>query len=150
MGTNFYYKIPIVKRKQEELKELITESPNFSELKDAIYELEQSNSIHLGKRSYGWQFLWDFHKGKFYASNLESIKYFLETGGGYIEDEYGERFTTEQFFEDEIKDCLYKDDKHLDALDYWLKYPNERCGSTPTENEFIIDELRFSRHEDFS
>lgn len=150
MGTNFYYKIPIAKRKQEELKGMITEDPSFYELKDAIEEIEKSHNIHLGKRSYGWQFLWDFHNGKFYASNLDSIKHFLDNGGGYIEDEYGERFTTEQFLDDEIKDCLYQDETHMDAFGYYRKYPLERYGATPAESEFISDGLRFSRYEDFS
>lgn len=149
MGTNFYYKIPIDKRKQEELKSMITENPDFSELKNEIWDIEQSNNIHLGKRSYGWQFLWDFHNGKFFEPDLDSIKHFLTSGNGSIENEYGEKFSLEQFI-DEIEDCLYKDDNHVDIATYYRKYPTERYGITSSEQEFSSDGLRFSKYEDFS
>jgi hypothetical protein len=149
MGTNFYYKIPISKKRQKELKEMITEDPSLSEICDAIYDIKENNVIHLGKRSAGWQFLWDFNNGKFFASNLKSIEHFLNTGGGYIEDEYGERFTTDQFFKDEIVDCLYKDERHCDIAGYQKQHPEEGHYYTPINEEFISDGLRFSRHTDF-
>lgn len=151
MGTNFYYKIPIHKRKVEELKNLITEEPDFTELLNEIEEITKNNSIHLGKRSCGWQFLWDYHKGRFYKDNLNSIKEFIDTSGGYIENEYGEKFTPDEFFNDEIKDCLYKDEKHCDSKSYQEKHPYEHHYYMPSDIEFISsDNLRFSSSEDFA
>ena len=151
MGTNFYYKIPIHKRKVEELKNLITEEPDFTELLNEIEEITKNNSIHLGKRSCGWQFLWDYHNGRFYKDNLNSIKEFIDTSGGYIENEYGEKFTSDEFFNDEIKDCLYKDEKHCDSKSYQEKHPYEHHYYMPSDIEFISsDNLRFSSSEDFA
>lgn len=150
MGTNFYYKIPIQKRTVKELREMITEDPDYDNIRECLDELEKNHNIHLGKRSYGWQFLWDFHNGKFYGANLRSIKNFLETGGGYIINEYGEKFTIEQFFGDEIKDCLYKDKSHCDAYSYHAAHPEEPLYYTISDHEFSNDNLRFSKDEDFS
>lgn len=149
MGTNFYYKIPLKKREIEELKDCITEDPSLRELKDCIYMITENRVIHLGKRSYGWQFLWDFHSGDHYEANLNSIKEFLKNSGGYIVNEYDEKFTIEQFFEDEIKDCLYKDENHCDAYAYHEKHPEEYKYNI-SSHEFSSDGLRFSRDEDFS
>ncbi len=151
MGTNFYYKIPIHKRKVEELKNLITEEPDFTELLNEIEEITKNNSIHLGKRSYGWQFLWDYHNGRFYKDNLNSIKEFIATSGGYIENEYGDKFTLDQFFNDEIKACLYKDENHYDAKAYQETHPEESQYYNSNDIEHIsTDGLRFSTFENFS
>jgi hypothetical protein len=151
MGTNFYYKIPIHKRKVEELKNLITEEPDFTELLNKIEEITKNNSIHLGKRSAGWQFLWDYHDGRFYKDNLNSIKEFINTSEGYIENEYGEKFTSDEFFDDEIKACLYKDKTHCDIKAYQKNHPNESFYYNPNDVEYIsIDGLRFSTSENFS
>ena len=56
--------------------------------------------VHLGKRSHGWQFLWDFHDGRYFKANLESIKEFLKDK--IIVDEYGEVFSLDQFLNIEI------------------------------------------------
>ena len=44
-------------------------------------------SIHLGKRSAGWQFLFDASHGLFKDS--DSLAAFLQVFGGHIENEYG-------------------------------------------------------------
>lgn len=98
--------------------------------------LEQE--IHLGRMSYGWQFLWDYHNGIYFQPTLESIKKFLSQDGITIYDEYGRKFTLEQFI-DEIRPSLYKDRNHQDGM-------NSNCGA----NYFINDGLRFSKFEDFS
>lgn len=150
MGTNFYYRIPIKSRKIKELQNLITKNPNFDKLKDEIYKIENKNNIHLGKRSYGWQFLWDYHKGEFYQPNLKSIKDFLSNGIGEIYDEYGQAFGVDEFFNDEIKDFLYLDDKHCN-IDTYVDPDGHSSKYRGSNFEFTSDDgLRFSHSENFS
>ena len=151
MGTNFYYIIPISESKQQELKDMITSKPDFYDLKNEIELVERRHKIHLGKRSYGWQFLWDYHGGKFFEDNLQSIQEYLKNSGGEIQDECGEKITVENFFNDELKSCLYKDDTHDTLESYYAKYPErDRWGISPSREEFISkDGLRFSKNQDF-
>jgi hypothetical protein len=149
MGTNFYYKIPLSKREIQDLKDSITEDPSLSTFEDLAAIYTDKKVIHLGKRSYGWQFLWNYNDGDFYKDNLESIIKFLKEEGGWIENEYGDKFNVEQFF-NEIQDCLYKDENHCDAISYHLKHPEEPCYEDPSKHEYQSSGLRFSRHSEFS
>lgn len=93
--------------------------------------------VHLGKRSYGWQFLWDYHDGRYFKANLESIKKYLKDK--IIFDEYDEVFSLDQFLNEEIVDYLYNTDGKLhDGIE------------TLSSDYFISDGLRFSKSEDFS
>lgn len=152
MGTNFYCKKLDKKYRKEfsddlnELSQYITYNIDNIELDlvEKVKEFIESNSdleeeIHLGKRSYGWQFLWDYHNGKYFNSNLDSIKEFLSQDGIIIYDEYGNFYEVEQLFNDELSNCLYKDAMHDDGMDgeyseYYFKSE---------------DGLRFSKFEDF-
>lgn len=153
MGTNFYCKKLDKKHRKEffddlnELSQYITYNIDNIELDlvEKVKEFIESNSdleeeIHLGKRSYGWQFLWDYHDGKYFNSNLDSIKEFLSQDDIIIYDEYGNFYEVEQLFNDELANCLYKDATHNDGMDgeyseYYFKSE---------------DGLRFSKFEDFS
>lgn len=153
MGTNFYCKKINKKRRKEfsdslnELSQYITYNIDNTELDlvEKVKEFIESNSdleeeIHLGKRSYGWQFLWDYHDGKYFKPNLESIKNFLSQDDIAIYNEYGEHFTVDQLFNDELNNSLYKDSTHDDGMnggysEYYFKSE---------------DGLRFSKFEDFS
>ena len=96
--------------------------------------------IHLGKRSYGWQFLWDYHNGKYFNPNLDSIKEFLSQDDIIIYDEYENFYEVEQLFNDELSDCLYKDAIHDDGM-----------GGEYSKYFFKSEDgLRFSKFEDFS
>lgn len=152
MGTNFYCrKINRKHRKMfsddlNELSQYITYNIDNTELDlvEKVTEFIESNSdleeeIHLGKRSYGWQFLWDYHDGKYFNSNLDSIKEFLSQDDIIIYDEYGNFYEVEQLFNNELANCLYKDAIHNDGMDgeyseYYFKSE---------------DGLRFSKFEDF-
>lgn len=152
MGTNFYYKIPLKKRDKEVLHGMIDNLPEcgFNEINEKLAELEQETNIHLGKRSYGWQFLWDYHNGKFYKASLKSIKEFIRYNNGWIEDEYGQTFTMEEFFNDEIGDRLYLDENHCDAYQYHKNHPEEPLHYNIHEHEFQSEDgLRFSYDENF-
>ena len=137
MGMNFYAKkitnketkqrlTNIIKNDmptKQELYELINDG-SIEDVSQKLYDLwnnfsttydEENKSIHLGKRSGGWQFLWQFHDGEFYSDNLNSIKEFLNNPDFQIVDESGNVFTTDDLWNLEhywkvnppAHDCMY-------------------------------------------
>jgi hypothetical protein len=165
MGTNFYkYRIKKnnktvvdnIKEKFEEIINNISKNGFINEY-DIVCLNEKLDKckiekIHLGKRSGGWQFIWNHNDKKYYQDNLESIKEFLNDGDGWIEDEYGERFTPEQLLNDKIGACLYNDPERYinghqydERENYYCAWKN--CG----QYEYTTsDGLRFSTSTDFS
>lgn len=154
MGTNFYLRKKVSNKDKEELLSYL--DSKYAELRkqintnpyglryaldDFYYEVTSdlcpyNNDIHIGKRSAGWQFLWDYHGGKYYRASLEDIKKFLSNPDYEIVDEYGETFTFEQFFNEEVGKSLYEGKNGLEeGLSSYF---------------FISDGLRFSNYEDFS
>lgn len=151
MGTNFYYKIPLKKREIENLKKLIVEDPEMPALMEELDDIQRTHVIHIGKRSAGWQFLWDLNDGDYYEDNLNSIKDFFNRNDGYIENEYGNKFTVDEFFNEEINECLYKNDNCCDSYSYHKKHPNEDYYYPLGAYEYISkDGLRFSKLKDFA
>lgn len=151
MGTNFYCKRPVSKENRkkivEQINHLIKEVENENNnvnLQDIFLAYRENidtllpEQIHLGKRSYGWQFLWDYHNGKYYDENLESIKIFLEDK--IIYDENDEVFSLDDFLNDELGGCLYNKDGKLD----------DGMNSEYSHEFFLSDGLRFAKFEDFS
>src|SRR5574344_1368372 len=112
MGMNFYAKkinnketkqrlVNIIKDDMPTKKELyeLINNGSIEDVSQKLYDLwnnfstaydEENKSIHLGKRSGGWQFLWQFHDGKFYNDNVNSIKEFLNNPDYQIVDESGD------------------------------------------------------------
>lgn len=64
-------------------------------------ELLTSNTVHIGKRSGGWKFLFNHNHWKYYDHTRESIDAFLR-GCYEIRDEYGDSLTIEQFWSDYV------------------------------------------------
>lgn len=175
MGTNFYKVLPApedypkqVKKVLEEIElELIKEGKISYDTQEKLSNLSKvKRAIHLGKRSCGWQFLWNHNYGKYYDVNIDSIKEFLNSPG-HIEDEYGKVFTVEQFLEDEIKDFLWGDDErhNCNGTSYYKKHPKEsyhnynRKGSVyirgkvyqwSGNGDFLVNGLRFADTTEFS
>jgi len=113
MGTN-YYRIPTVDEMESKKLKLIEDiatldlSPSNVE-RGFQFEIENSwetespwdrfvrdTNIHLGKRSGGWLFCWNFHKNKHY-SNKEQLLEFIRSGR--VVDEYGEEWEVEKFID---------------------------------------------------
>lgn len=159
MGTNFYAIEKISKNKRTKLiglaYNMLDDFENNEDISNAWEEYQESiteelpKPIHLGKRSAGWQFLWDYpaiYNGMFkthfwemnneYEINLNTIKEFLKDK--IIFDEYENKYTLDSFLE-EIKNVLYKTDDLDDGMngEYSTQY-------------FIHDGLRFSRFTGFS
>ena len=111
MGTNFY-RIPTEKEIEERKAKLISllekmdmdpasVENKFRKPQEGSWDwyspwdhFTQDISIHLGKRSMGWKFCWNFHDNKYY-SNKEDLLEFIR--GGRVVDEYGEEQEVEEF-----------------------------------------------------
>lgn len=152
MGTNFYCRKIDRKHRKMFSKDLSAlnehillniDNPEVNLLEEVNRFISDyrdfEKEIHLGKRSYGWQFLWDYHDGKYFNSNLDSIKEFLSQDGIIIYDEYENFYEVEQLFNDELSNCLYNDAMHDDGM-------NGKYSEYYFKSE---DGLRFSKFEDF-
>lgn len=101
--------------------------------------------IHLGKRSAGWKFLWNFNGNRFYSNKNELLKFIRS---GRVVDEYGDLIENEEF----IKMALEwgEPDGHV----YNESYVREHSlfgiyGSDPQYYSKIIDGLVVSSHDEF-
>lgn len=108
--------------------------------------LEDTN-IHLGKRSSGWKFCWNFHKNKYY-SNKDELLDFIRNGR--VVDEYGEEQNVEEFITMALEwgepDGLIVDEKYRKSERMKGK------GSffdDPRYDDIIIDGLRVSSATEF-
>jgi hypothetical protein len=157
MGTN-YYRIPTdseMKLKKEKLTNLVKNldlSPSSIESK---FRMEQADSfdrisiwdefidgtrIHLGKRSSGWKFLWNFNDDKYYKNKEELLKFIRS---GRIVNEYGEEIEVEEFIE------MALNWNGLDIIEYYKQYPSRKAYSFGTIEKYV-DGLRVSNTADFS
>ena len=90
MGTN-YYRIPT--------------TTNLKRTRGLTIEcLGDTESIgtHLGKRSAGWLFCWNFHNGLYYENKQDLFSYIRS---GLILDEYGEEIDKDEFINMAISWC---------------------------------------------
>lgn len=168
MGTNFYkvlkpkytkkQKTEITKKINEQTKKLkeYFNDNNYIERYDIEDYFEMLNElrpvkVHLGKRSGGWQFLWNHNNEKYYKKTLQSIKEFLDEDNGFIVDEYGERFTTEQLLNEEIGESMYNDpDRFINGYQFDEKEKFVYSWAKCSKYEFTTTEgLRFSISTEF-
>lgn len=159
MGTNFYAHIKPSKEQHEEMVKLLNQK-QYEQLKEMINDVMVK--YHIGKRSYGWQFLFSPHKSKNaweqempWENTLQSIKDFLAREDVEICDEYGTQFTPEQFWDEEIGDSLYNDpEKYINVKQYYESGTDgleHAWWVKPEDHEFITKEgLRFSTTPEFS
>ena len=156
MGTNFYLRKKVSEEDKQKVSEYIF-NDNWSEARDLFAEM--TNRIHIGKRSSGWQFVWNANRFKYFEPNIESLQNWLKSG--IIENEYGREFTFEEFWNDEIKDFLYEGwnlEKYYTEpgnkwwgcdIPYYFKDKVEKF-NIDKYGEFVIDGLRFTTNEEFS
>ena len=165
MGTNFY-RLPTASEMVTRKLNLINDisnldlsvssiGDNFSvpieDSWDYINPWEKFNdgiNIHLGKRSAGWKFCWNFNENKYY-SNKEELLSFIRSGR--IMDEYGEELNVEEFI------TMALDWGEPDGLVYNGAY--DKMMIEKHQNHYslhekhydkIIDGLRVSQSTDFS
>ena len=176
MGTNFYARIIPSKERKKKLIELIEEKDfNVRSIRDEFEEMfgfsDESNwhspVVHLGKRSWGWKFLWnpnwysvedghyDSEKGvyiskkilkKYYDLTKESIKKFMSRPDIRIEDEYGSYFDGIDLFNELLewdRTPWINGDPKIDAKDYY-KTKNEYLDFCGREDEYFFKEYGFT------
>ena len=160
MGTNFYARHIPTEAEYVEMQKALTER-QLDKLEELIKQSKAE--YHIGKRSCGWQFLFAPHvklrsgfenSGKIvspWENTLESIKKYLSRSDVEIYDEYGQKFTPDEFWNEEVGESLYNDPEHyINGDQYYKKYPNQRSSMFLENTEFTTEEgLRFSTDEDF-
>jgi hypothetical protein len=118
MGTN-YYRIPTHEEVEKRKESLIWKIKNLpitpTDIKINFREYEETWDtyspwdtftkdicVHLGKRSSGWRFCWNFHHKKYYTSREELFAFIRS---GRVVDEYGEEMSTDEFIEMALNWC---------------------------------------------
>jgi hypothetical protein len=164
MGTN-YYRIPTQSEMETRKSKLIKDiadldiSPSNIETEFRQYKSEYSwdsesvwdrfiegTSIHLGKRSSGWKFCWNFHKDKYYSNKEELIQFVLS---GRVVDEYGEQIDSQEFLDMAFAwgepDGLVADKEYFDSNNHnsWMSNPSDYYDKE-------VDGLRVSSSTQFS
>ena len=165
MGTN-YYRIPTVSEIEERknmLQSRIRTMPitpdvienNFGYIDNPDDEWEQlspwsefieGTSIHLGKRSSGWKFCWNFHNNKYYSNKEELIEFILS---GRVVDEYGEEIESQEFLD--MAFAWGEPDGLVADKEFFEK--NERMVWMSNQSDYydkIVDGLRVSSSTEFS
>ena len=163
MGTN-YYRIP-TEEEMEKRKSKLIEKINTLELTPSninrnfrtlagTQEYENINIwdefiddtlIHLGKRSGGWKFCWNFHNNKFYANKNALLSYIRS---GRVVDEYGKEEDVEEFIKMALEWC--QPDGLIANAIYMSKQNRPLYLNNPTYYDKEIDGLRVSSSVDFS
>lgn len=169
MGTN-YYRIPTVTEMEEKKKKLqmrieeldlslgtiergfctLENSESTWDYHSPWSEFIEDTSIHLGKRSMGWRFCWNFNKEKYYRDKEELLTFIRS---GRVVDEYGAEQEVEEFIQmalswGEPDGFLY----NQDYLDHMKKegYHRDHTYDTSKYFDLIVDGLRVSSSTDFS
>lgn len=103
-------------------------------------EFMEGIKVHLGKRSMGWKFCWNFHDNKYYSNKDELLKFIRS---GRVVDEYGELQDTEEFIEMALNwgktDGLSVDEQYVINHGFSFSHMDK-----------VIDGLRVSSATEFS
>jgi len=159
MGTNFY-RIPTVNELEARRNRLMSRIRQMELTVESVNknfkigvtdqfenwspwdEFSDNVKVHLGKRSMGWKFLWNFNEDK-YFKDKESLLEFIRSGR--IVDEYGDEINQEKFI-DMALDWGKEDGYDIES--YYLEYPERR--NSWSRPERYVDGLRISDSINFS
>lgn len=164
MGTN-YYRIPKASEMEERKFKLMNEISNLqldpeniergfrTQLDDSFDYTSpwdtflDGTNVHLGKRSSGWKFCWNFHNNKYY-SNKEELLSFIRSGR--VVNEYGEELEVEEFITMAVE--WGEPDGLIVNEEYRKKQRLKGFGTffdNPNYDDLIIDGLRVSSSTEF-
>ncbi len=102
-------------------------------------------TVHLGKCSVGWKFLWNFHDNEHYSSKKELMKFIRS---GRIVDEYGTEMKPNDFIKmvaEWYPDGHVFDNKYIQA-----HYVRSGLSWKSTDYDSELDGLRISAATEFS
>jgi hypothetical protein len=103
--------------------------------------------VHLGKRSMGWKFCWNFNDNKYYTNKEELLSYIRS---GRVINEYGEELTSEEFITMALE--WGEPDGSIYDKEYRMKEWDKGYGTffhSESYDDKIIDGLRVSSSNDF-
>ena len=163
MGTNYFARILPPTDKLTELKNLIDDDDfeAIKELTTALYgeytvDFDGNPTggiVHLGKKSYGWEFLWNpnvymvkhwhIENGRLirdpstpyytYPLNKEGILNFINRDDVVLMDEYNEEISKEEF----IGTAFIKQNGECNITTYYQKHPNEYRYQYKVANDLV-------------
>ena len=162
MGTN-YYRVPksheMSKREQKlrmRIDSMDSISPNqiergFRSISVGEWdymspwdEFLDGTNIHLGKRSSGWKFLWNWNDSKYYKTKEELFEFIRS---GRVVDEYGEQMDQEEFIQMALQ---WGQEDGWDIETYHKEYPDRSSFILNRKHEDYLDGLRVSTSTEFS
>ena len=162
MGTNFYRVPPgheMIKREQKlrmRIDEMDSVSPEqiergFRSISvgewDSISPWEEfldGTKIHLGKRSSGWKFLWNWNDSKYYKTKKELFEFIRS---GRVVDEYGRLIDQEEFIQMALE---WGQEDGWDIVTYYKENPDHGSFSLFGKREEYLEGLRVSTSKEFS
>lgn len=166
MGTNFYLRRIPTEDDIEKLNKLIADRA-FEAIRD--YTTDMTSWIHIGKRSCGWQFLFNHHNEKYFnPRSKQSLITWLQNPEYEIIDEYSNKLTFNEFW-DMVTEWNANPNNDFDDEKYYLWEQKEnginpytfeadgstrseiriRYGVTPKYHDFVLDGIRYSTGTEF-
>jgi len=165
MGTN-YYRVPTEQEMETRIQQLQARFKKMSRTPASIEagfrsianpedewckltpwdEFIEGTSVHLGKRSGGWKFCWNFHHNRYY-SDRDTLLAFIRAGR--VVDEYGTEMNVEEFITMALEwgqpDGQVADKEYFDTTEHhaWMSNPESYYDQE-------IDGLRVSSSTEFS
>ena len=99
--------------------------------------------VHLGKRSGGWKFLWNWNDKKHYKTKDELFKFIKS---GRVVDEYGQEMNDDEFIQMALQ---WGQEDGWDIETYYKEHP-DHSGFIPNhKHEEYIEDLRVSTSVEF-
>ena len=162
MGTN-YYRIPLMEEmvsRQERLAQQIAELDISPRAISQGFAFENPGSwdryspwdsfvegtlVHLGKRSVGWKFYWNFHNDKYYKDKA-SLEEFVKSGR--VVDEYGSEIDQGEFLQMAYE---WWNEDGWDSETFYEAHPDQRLSWIDYSKHMdrYVDGLRISSSTDF-
>lgn len=154
MGTNFYAKHIPSQEEYDAMQEALT-NRQLKELQELISKA--TIKYHIGKRSYGWAFGFQAKEEPRYNwtdeeaqvpwdDNLKSLKEYLNRPDIQIVDEYGDEFTPEQFWNEEVGESLKvhsTPERNYDSYESYCKKHPEEFRYIKDSKEKVKDDIRW-------
>lgn len=143
MSTNFEaMHIPTLNEWELRKKASMEEASDMAGLMpivDDYYEARKPHKIHLGKRSGGWVFLFNYNEGKYYTDKNSLIEFLRQCE---ITSEYGQFYTIDEFLE-MVEDCNTWNGRKSDSHIEWIRQNDPNY----IQNYIMIDGLEFHKGE---